>query len=105
MVDSPKPRGRHPHHRLAHHINAKRRSGRYADGHGLYLVVDPSGAKRWTWRGVIQGKRCELGLGNVQLVSLATARDAARNLPTPGAHRRQSPARAAPLATAGPHVP
>ena len=73
-----KPRGRHPHHRLTTvGVNAKRAPGRYADGHGLYLVVDPSGAKRWIWRGVIHGKRSDLGLGGAQLVPLADARDAA----------------------------
>ena len=40
--------------------NAK--PGKYADGNGLYLVVDESGAKR-TLRTVIRGKRHELGLG------------------------------------------
>jgi integrase len=73
-----KPRGRHPQHRLsAVAIRHTHQPGRYADGNGLYLVVDPSGAKRWSWRGIIQGKRCELGLGSVQIVSLAAARDAA----------------------------
>jgi Arm domain-containing DNA-binding protein len=37
---------------------------------GLYLVVDPSGAKRWMVRTVILGKRCDLGVGSVRLVSL-----------------------------------
>ncbi|WP_425467382.1 tyrosine-type recombinase/integrase [Rubellimicrobium roseum] len=51
--------------------------GRYADGHGLYLFVDRSGAKRWVQRLVIQGKRTDLGLGPVSLVSLAEARSLA----------------------------
>jgi integrase len=73
-----KPRGRHPQQRLtAVSVRNTRRPGRYADGNGLYLVVDPSGAKRWIWRGRIQGKRCDLGLGGVQIVSLAEARDQA----------------------------
>ena len=43
-----KPRGRHPHQRLtAVGVKAAKDAGRYADGNGLYLVVDPSGAKRW----------------------------------------------------------
>jgi len=78
MRNAQKPRGRHPSHRLTTvSIKAKKAPGRYADGHGLYLVVDPSGAKRWIWRGVIHGKRCDLGLGSADLVSLADARDAA----------------------------
>jgi integrase len=76
-----KPRGRHPDHRLtAVTIRQLRRPGRYADGNGLYLVVEPSGAKRWSWCGVIQGKRSELGLRSVQLVSLRDAREQAREI-------------------------
>jgi Arm DNA-binding domain len=48
--------------------------GRYGDGNGLYLIVDPSGAKRWVLRTVIQGKRRDIGLGGLRLVSLADAR-------------------------------
>jgi len=51
--------------------------GRYADGNGLYLVVDPSGAKRWLLRIIIQGKRRDLGLGGLSLVGLAEAREKA----------------------------
>ncbi len=46
-----------------------------ADGNGLYLVVDPSGAKRWVLRVVSMGKRCDLGLGGLSVVTLAEARD------------------------------
>jgi integrase len=70
-----KPRGRHPQHRFtAISVRATRAPGRYADGNGLYLVVDPSGAKRWIWRGLVQGKRTDLGLGGVVIVPLADAR-------------------------------
>ncbi|RVG27162.1 site-specific integrase [Sinorhizobium meliloti] len=51
--------------------------GRYADGNGLYLVVDESGAKRWLLRVVVQGKRKDIGLGGLSLVSLAEARERA----------------------------
>ena len=78
-----KPRGKHPHQRLtAVHVRALKKSGRYADGHGLYLFVEPSGAKRWIWRGVVRGKRCDLGVGPVALVSLADARAEAIRLKT-----------------------
>jgi Arm DNA-binding domain len=50
------------------------RAGRYGDGNGLYLVVDPSGAKRWVLRTVVHGKRRDIGLGGLRLVSLAEAR-------------------------------
>ncbi|MDV4155864.1 tyrosine-type recombinase/integrase [Rhizobium brockwellii] len=51
--------------------------GRYADGNGLYLIVDPSGAKRWILRITVQGKRRDIGLGGLSLVSLAEAREKA----------------------------
>ena len=46
-----------------------------SDGGGLYLRVAPSGAKSWILRTVIKGRRCDLGLGSVTLVSLAEARE------------------------------
>lgn len=51
--------------------------GKYTDGHGLFLKVDPSGAKRWVQRIVIRGKRTEIGMGSTSLVSLAEARERA----------------------------
>ncbi len=53
-------------------------AGFYADGNGLYLKVDKSGAKRWIQRLVIHGKRRDMGLGSATLVSLADAREQAR---------------------------
>lgn len=51
--------------------------GKYFDGHGLFLRVQPNGARQWVQRITIRGKRCELGLGNPALVSLAKARELA----------------------------
>ena len=51
--------------------------GRHSDGGGLYLVVDPSGAKRWLFMFRWQGKLKEMGLGGVTSVSLAKARERA----------------------------
>ena len=51
-----------------------------SDGGGLYLRVAPSGAKSWILRTVIKGRRCDLGLGSVTLVSLAEAREQAVHL-------------------------
>ena len=51
--------------------------GKYGDGHGLYLIVDASGAKRWEQRLVIQGRRRDIGLGSAALVSLEEAREQA----------------------------
>ncbi len=93
-----KPRGPHPHQRLsAIAVRNQRTPGRYADGSGLYLLVDPFGSKRWVLRTVIGGTRRDLGLGSVNVVSLADARAEAMRLQglkrTPGgdplAARRQ----------------
>lgn len=54
--------------------------GRHADGGGLYLQVDPSGARRWILRTVVRGRRRDFGLGSANLVSLAEARDKAFEL-------------------------
>ncbi|WP_306262978.1 Arm DNA-binding domain-containing protein [Pararhizobium sp. IMCC21322] len=51
--------------------------GKYADGNGLYLVVDTSGAKLWLLRLMVRGRRRDMGLGGLSLVSLAEARDLA----------------------------
>ena len=68
----------HPSNKLtALAVKKQTTPGRYSDGNGLYLVVDPSGAKRWLQRLSIQGKRCDLGLGSTRLVSLDDAREQA----------------------------
>jgi integrase len=56
--------------------------GLYADGDGLYLKVDPSGARRWyfifRWHGKSSKfKRAEMGLGRLADVGLAEARQKA----------------------------
>ena len=79
--DGHKPRGRHPHQRLtAVRVRTMKTAGRYADGNGLYLFVEPSGAKRWILRTVVAGKRRDIGLGSAQLVPLVDARDEAARL-------------------------
>lgn len=66
---------KHPHNALtAIWVKQQSEPGRYADGNGLYLLVDQGGAKRWVLRTVIHGKRTDMGLGSVRLVSLADAR-------------------------------
>lgn len=73
-----KPAGAHPDKALsAATVRGAAKPGRYADGNGLYLVVDPSGAKRWVLRTVVQGRRRDIGLGGVKVVSLADARELA----------------------------
>ena len=59
--------------------------GRHGDGNGLYLVVDPSGARRWIVRVVVKGAknkkggplRTDFGLGGADLVTINQARDRA----------------------------
>jgi integrase len=60
-------------------------AGRHGDGGGLYLVVDPSGARRWIVRVVVKGQRnrkggplrTDFGLGGADIVTLPQARDRA----------------------------
>ena len=57
-------------------------AGRHGDGNGLYLVVDPSGARRWVVRVVVKGQRnrqggplrTDFGLGGADVVTLQEAR-------------------------------
>jgi integrase len=73
-----KRRGQHPEKALsAVQVRQLKTAGRYADGNGLYLVVDPSGAKRWVLRTVVRGRRRDIGLGGLSLVPLTEARDKA----------------------------
>ena len=73
-----KPKGRHPHNRLAAAFIRSAPVGRHADGNGLYLYVQWTGTRSWIQRLVIRGRKHELGLGSVHLVSLAEAREQAR---------------------------
>ena len=52
--------------------------GYYADGDGLYLQVSAYGTKSWLFRFTLAGKAREMGLGAVNTVSLAEAREEAR---------------------------
>lgn len=69
--------GRHPDKALSAVAVRNAPPGRYADGNGLYLQVDESGARRWIQRIAILGRRRELGLGSARLVTLAEAREVA----------------------------
>ena len=53
--------------------------GKYHDGGGLglFLRVEPNGARFWVQRITVRGKRTELGLGSPPIVPLAEAREAA----------------------------
>ena len=52
--------------------------GLHGDGGGLYLRVGPTGARSWILRIVVQGRRRDLGLGALELVSLKEAREKAQ---------------------------
>ena len=58
-------------------IEALTRPGRYSIGHGLYLVISPSGRRSWVLRYQCDGTRHDAGLGAYPKVSLTEARDAA----------------------------
>ena len=73
-----KPKGPHPHKALSAAFVRAAAPGRYCDGNTLYLFVQRSGARSWVQRLVIRGRRHDLGLGSVALVSLAEAREKAR---------------------------
>ncbi|MCA0922313.1 tyrosine-type recombinase/integrase [Pseudooceanicola nanhaiensis] len=59
--------------------------GRHGDGSGLYLVVDPTGARRWIVRVTVKGQknrqggplRTDFGLGGADVVTLNQARERA----------------------------
>src|SRR5436189_3987356 len=81
QIDSPQ---RHPQRMLTtkavQTAKASGRARRIADGGGLYLVLAPGGSKSWVLRTVVKGKRCDIGLGGVALVTLAEAREQAHQL-------------------------
>ena len=59
-----KPKRRHSSEDLTGaFIRLVRVPGIYADGNGLYLPMDPSGAKPWVLRTMVYGKRRDMGLG------------------------------------------
>lgn len=58
-------------------VQALDRPGFHADGGGLYLKVGPTGGKSWAFRFTRSGRSRIMGLGSVDLVSLAEAREKA----------------------------
>ena len=72
-----KPKGRHPDKRLSAAFVRSAPPGRHCDGNGLYLYVQRTGTRSWIQRLVVRGRKRELGLGSVALVSLAEAREQA----------------------------
>jgi hypothetical protein len=76
----------------------------YGDGAGLYLNIGRTGSKSWIWRGTVDGKRREIGLGGVRDVSLAQAREAAA-LARERVRKGQDPRGTDETAEAAPAVP
>lgn len=73
--------------------------GRYPDGAGLYLCIEPKGSRHWSFVFQWLGKRKELGLGSASVVTLAEARDArdrARKLVSQGINPIEEKRKAAP---------
>jgi len=73
----PKKIGRHPEKALTDRAVRHKGAGWHADGGGLYLEVDGSGARRWVLRTVVRGKRRDIGLGGYPSVSISAAREVA----------------------------
>jgi hypothetical protein len=54
-------------------VSRAKEPGRYGDGAGLYLVIDPSGSRRWIMIFRQGGRQREMGLGSANVVTLAEA--------------------------------
>src|SRR4051812_3437663 len=60
-------------------VEKQKRPGYYHDGLGLYLQIgSSSGGKSWIYRYTLRGKTREMGLGSVNVFSLAEARERAQ---------------------------
>ena len=60
-------------------VTALAAPGRYGDGDGLWLEVSSTGNKAWWFRYMRGGRACDMGLGPLSLVSLAEARERAKD--------------------------
>ncbi|MBI1272478.1 MAG: tyrosine-type recombinase/integrase [Alphaproteobacteria bacterium] len=60
-------------------VKTETREGWYHDGGGLYLQVAASGAKSWIFCYMLYGRCREMGLGSLNAVSLADARNKVAN--------------------------
>jgi hypothetical protein len=64
-------------------VSRMKKPGLYADGGCLYLQVTPNGTKSWILRFMLNGRSRDMGLGSIEIITLADARqrrDAARRL-------------------------
>lgn len=68
---------RHVHRLSVPGVKAANKPGAYADGAGLYLRISKWGTKSWAYRYSLNGKARWMGLGSVNDLGLADARDKA----------------------------
>jgi integrase len=61
-------------------VKALTEPGTYMDGDGLMLVVTSKSSASWKLRAMVAGKRRDIGLGSLKVLSLADARDKASDL-------------------------
>ncbi len=62
--------------------------GRHHDGDGLYLNVQPSGARSWLLRVQVDGKRRDIGLGTADLSPRAIGKGESSPIEIPLLHRK-----------------
>ena len=63
---------------VAQHVAALP-AGKYGDGEGLWLVKSSALSGQWVYRIHLGGRRREMGLGSIDRISLAQARQLARD--------------------------
>ena len=63
-------------------VKAITKPARFGDGAGLYLVVRKTGSRNWMLRSMVADRRTDIGLGGYPTVSLAKAREKAREYKT-----------------------
>jgi len=67
------------HNRLsAFKVEKTKEPGMYADGGSLYLRVAEGGSKQWIFRYVTNGRMRDMGIGPAHILTLAEAREKAR---------------------------
>jgi integrase len=84
-------------------VKQTKRVGLHLDGDGLYFQLTDAGGRRWFVRVKVGDKRRDIGLGMLESVSLADARDKAATLRKAVAEGRDPTELAKPKAAAAPH--